>query len=395
MFPIVGRYHKADIDKDTGSGSYKIVSEKDFWDNSSAPIKSDLIVVCIDDYREITRQESNGDLILKLIKRQNKELGTGDIVLLKNNGAIDVLFSEDSNHNILFVTNRCNNRCIMCPQPPSEMDDIDYWQKINLKILDFIPTSTKTIGITGGEPTLMGDKLFVLLEKIITNLPQIDIDILSNGRAFAWVNYVSKFSSLDMSKVLFGIPLHSDYKAYHDFIAQSKGAYDQTLMGLYNLARYNLRIELRVVLTKQSVIRLKQLSRFIYNYLPFCEHVAFMGMEYIGYAPKNDSLVWISPNEYMEDLSDALDYLILNGVNVSIYNLPLCLLPQRFWVLSRKSISDWKRVFPEQCADCQVVDQCGGLFFASLRKMADFIQPILDPQVELRGEIEGVPCNGN
>lgn len=34
-------------------------------------------------------------------------------------------FDISSNDNTLFVTEQCNNRCIMCCQPPQTADDID------------------------------------------------------------------------------------------------------------------------------------------------------------------------------------------------------------------------------------------------------------------------------
>ncbi|MDP2338821.1 MAG: 4Fe-4S cluster-binding domain-containing protein [Bacteroidota bacterium] len=89
----------------------------------------------------------------------------------------------DSNDNSLFVTAQCNNRCLMCSQPPLNRNDIDKLFEKNLLILDAAPSGLKDIGITGGEPTLLEEKLFDLLEKINSKLPDTQIHILSNGRA--------------------------------------------------------------------------------------------------------------------------------------------------------------------------------------------------------------------
>ncbi len=49
---------------------------------------------------------------------------------------------------------------------------------------------------------------------------------------------------------------------------------------------------------------------------------------------------------------------------VSIYNLPLCILPQRLRRFARRSISDWKNVYAPECGDCALRQNCAG-FFAS------------------------------
>lgn len=91
----------------------------------------------------------------------------------------------NSNDNALFITSQCNNRCVMCCQPPLLRNDHDgYFQK-NMALIDSAPRELRSIGITGGEPTLLGDRLFELLRHIRTKLPETEIHLLTNGRAFA------------------------------------------------------------------------------------------------------------------------------------------------------------------------------------------------------------------
>lgn len=91
----------------------------------------------------------------------------------------------NSNDNALFITSQCNNRCLMCCQPPLLRNDLDgYFQK-NMALIDSAPRELRSIGITGGEPTLLGDRLFELLRHIRMKLPETEIHLLTNGRAFA------------------------------------------------------------------------------------------------------------------------------------------------------------------------------------------------------------------
>lgn len=270
-----------------------------------------------------------------------------------------------SNDNSLFVTAQCNNRCLMCSQPPLRRDDIDELFEKNLGIIDSAPSELKDIGITGGEPTLLGDKLFELIEKIQQKLPYIQIHILSNGRVFKDKNYTKKLAWTGKGQLLLGIPLHSDYLHDHDYIAQAKGSYNDTLKGLYNLAESGIRIELRIVINKINYPRLPQLSDFIYKNLPFVSYVSFMGLEDTGYSIKNHNKVWVNPQDYRLQLENAVFNLATWGMDVSVFNLPHCCLQDTIHEFARKSISDWKVKYMPCCDKCIVRDDCSGLFSTS------------------------------
>ena len=57
-------------------------------------------------------------------------------------------FDISSNDNTLFVTEQCNNRCIMCCQPPQTADDIDALFQENIKRIKTAPKTLPIIGIT-------------------------------------------------------------------------------------------------------------------------------------------------------------------------------------------------------------------------------------------------------
>jgi len=271
----------------------------------------------------------------------------------------------NSNDNSLFVTSQCNNRCLMCSQPPLCKNDIDFHFQRNLSLISTAPKSITDIGITGGEPTMLGIKLFDLIKEIRNHLPNTLIHILSNGRAFADILYTNIFSSVGTDNLLLGIPLHSDYSGDHDFITQKVNSYDETMKGLYNLDRYRLDIELRIVINKINYTRLPKLSAFIYKNLPFVKYISFIGMENTGYSIKNHKFIWIDPTEYKDELEYAVNELAGWGMNVSIFNLPLCLIKENLYPHARKSISDWKTTYLTCCNSCQLKNECCGLFNTS------------------------------
>lgn len=303
-------------------------------------------------------------------------LDEGDIVVISEDGNVNTLYRVNANQNTLMATERCNSNCLMCSQPPKDREDIPRLFEINSKLVKLIPKDCPELGISGGEPTLMGELFFDLLKLINLELPETSVHILTNGRTFAWDMLAKKLDEFDTSRIMFGIPLYSDFYQEHDYIVQAKDAFHQTILGIHNLERYNQRVEIRIVLHKQSIPRLKKLSEYIYKNLPFVEHIAFMGLEFIGYTPHNIEKLWIDPFDYQHLLSDSVEYLSSKGLNVSIYNTPLCLLPKSSWEFARKSISDWKNDYMEECMKCSVKEQCGGFFSWNLKKSSEFIKAI-------------------
>lgn len=304
-----------------------------------------------------------------------EHLEDGDIVSVGNDGNINTLYRINSNHNTLLATERCNSNCLMCSQPPRDRNDIPILYEIHKKLIPLIPKDCVELGVSGGEPTLMGELFFSLMEQLKVELPNTEIHVLTNGRSFAWNHMAEKLGQINNRRLMLGIPVYSDYYQVHDYIVQAENAFYQTILGLHNLSRYDQRLEVRIVLHKQSIPRLTKLARYIYKNLPFVEHVAFMGLEYIGYTPKNIDKLWIDPYDYQNELSEAVEYLASQGMHVSIYNTPLCVLPERVWKYARKSISDWKNDYLPECKDCSKLNDCGGLFTWNLKKHSEYIKP--------------------
>lgn len=292
-----------------------------------------------------------------------------DIVVLQpKTGFIRTLYRPDSAHNALFMTERCNSNCLMCSQPPKDKDDTEQFTEINLELLRLMPSTVTYLGITGGEPTLLRHRLFRILRALREKLPNTDVHMLTNGRSFAWHAFTRDFVEANHPRLVLGIPLYSDSSTAHDHIVQAKHAFDQTVMGLHQLARHNVPVEIRVVLHRLTIPRLAHLAEYLYRNFPFVVHVALMGLEPTGYMPRNKEQLWIDPVDYQDQLERAVEILATRGMNVSIYNTQLCLLRPSLWKFARKSISDWKNVYLPECENCTALEQCGGLF-QSAQKM--------------------------
>jgi len=254
--------------------------------------------------------------------------------------------------------------------------------------------ATSLLTNTGGEPTLLGEGLARILARLKKRFPKTHVQMLTNGRLFAYPDLVRELASVGHPSFISAIPLYADVAHVHDYIVQARGAFDQTIAGLYNTARFGLQTEVRVVLHKQTIPRLLPLMEYIYRNLPFVSHVALMGLENMGYVKKNWDILWIDPLDYMKTLQHAVRHLFYRGMNVSIYNLQLCLLPKDIWPFSRKSISDFKNIYLVECENCAVKNFCGGLFLSCKSRHSDGIH-CLNTKPEDVDSIFGNGCVNN
>ncbi|MBE0462196.1 MAG: His-Xaa-Ser system radical SAM maturase HxsC, partial [Halomonadaceae bacterium] len=286
----------------------------------------------------------------------------GDVIVVSpGSPVVRVLYRRGSNSNLLFMTDRCNSLCLMCSQPPKDIDDAWHVDE-NLRLMGLIDSGEEQLGISGGEPTIYRDGLLEILFKAKEMLPEKSLHLLSNGRLLNDPTWITDLRQIDHPQLTWGVPLYADNAHDHDHVVQAPGAFSETMQGIYNLARANQRIEIRVVLSRLTTRRLPELAYFIFRNMPFVEHVALMGVENMGLAKKHYEELWIDPMDYQEELSQAAHFLDARGMNVSVYNLPLCVLKPSLMPFYRQSISDWKNLFIDTCQSCAGVARCAGFF---------------------------------
>jgi len=306
-------------------------------------------------------------------------LQVGDI--LRANPAtheVRTLYRRRSRHNVLFFTERCNSRCLMCSQPPRAVQD-DHLVTEILQMIPWLDRSTPELGITGGEPTLLGDRLLDVLRSLRTHLPDTAVHMLSNGRQFRFAPFAQQVAAAHPNDFMVGVPLYADTAAQHDYVVQASGAFEETIFGLLNLARVGVRIELRCVLHRATYDRLPQFARFVARNLPFVDQVSLMGLELMGFARSNLDALWIDPADYQAELEQAVETLDAATIPVQLFNLPLCVLRPSLIRFARRSISDWKNIYLPACTDCAARDQCGGFFASSTLRHSAHLKPISVP----------------
>ena len=173
-----------------------------------------------------------------------------------------VLWRQASRHNAFLVTDRCDHRCLMCSQPPKDVDDGWIIDEIR-ECLALLPPETATVGFTGGEPFLDWRRFIPLVQATQVALPTASIHVLTNGRAFSRAEVVAAWSRLDRDRACVGIPIYSAVNAIHNYVVQSHHALDETVLGILRLKDKGNRVEVRVVLHRLTVARLVETSEWL------------------------------------------------------------------------------------------------------------------------------------
>lgn len=293
-------------------------------------------------------------------------------------GEIFVYYNSESDDNTIFITNKCNSNCIMCPvsdvaRKTSDIKDINQI----MKICKQIPSDTPHITITGGEPFMLKKDIFIMFEYMKEYLNDIEYLLLTNGRIFADDEYFELFLKSAPDNLMIGIPIHGYDDITHDGITRSKGSFKQTKKGIKKLLAAGIRIEIRIVVSKLNISFINEIADLIIREFKGAYSIKVMGLEMLGNARINFDKVWIDYNEAFSKSKEAIEKMIMHGFDVGLYNFPLCCVDSRFWNIAEKSISDYKVRFLEECEICRKKELCGGMFSGTYRLMKGYIKPII------------------
>ncbi len=300
----------------------------------------------------------------------------GDISTINTLAQLRVILSRNANHNTLLVTERCNNLCLFCSQPPKR--DNDQW------LLTYAAQALAAfnfegeIGISGGEPLIYGTEFLRFLDFVAEFAPRTRLHILTNGRAFSDLSLTQQIAQRTHHiELIFGIPLYSSIPSVHDELVGVKGAFSETVTGMINAGNLGIEMEVRFIPTQANVDELPALAEYISRVLSSVVQLSIMSLEPTGWAKKNWSMLYLSVDDYIESLHKAIRVAEISGLSPTLFNFPLCHLPQNLRPYAVKSISDWKNYYPKECEQCQLLASCGGYFTSSRGKYHQLARRII------------------
>lgn len=302
-----------------------------------------------------------------------------DVFEISEGGQAYQYYSNESEDNSFLITGKCNSNCIMCPATEnmrrkgrtSSIDNL-------LKIVNHIPSDVMHLTITGGEPFLVGTDIFTLFEAMKNKFVYTGFLLLTNGRVFAKAEYCLRLAESLPQQTVIGIPLHGYDPQSHDTVTQTQDSFLQTTVGLKNLLALGMNIELRVVISNITAPYLEKIAKLIIHEFYGIKSVKFIGLEMLGNAAINSNIVWIPYMQAFKSARNAILLLVNRGIDVGIYNFPLCSVEKSFWPICLKSITDYKVRYSDKCNCCVVRDACGGLFAGTYRLAECDLKPVVE-----------------
>lgn len=277
----------------------------------------------------------------------------------------------------LFITGQCNSNCVMCPSPDStRRNGVVRSVEDLLAEVECIPDDTEHITVTGGEPTLIGNGFFKIMQALNTRFPDMPVLYLTNARAFSVPSFGQAFAEQAKNIDTVAVPIHAHSAEAHDLITRSEGSFVQTIGGLKTLASSRANIEIRIVVSNLNLNELLETVNIVLRDAPRVNVLNFIALEMTGNAARNKADVWVGYREAFDAVKPCIQTLLEHGITVHLYNWPLCTVKRSHWNLVQKSISDYKVRFEGVCMECMAKELCGGQFAANAVGGYDSLSPI-------------------
>jgi MoaA/NifB/PqqE/SkfB family radical SAM enzyme len=280
--------------------------------------------------------------------------------------------------------NKCNNKCVMCTNEGGfarngsrhyglrpQVEKLERWLGGRGQVYLKNDDTRGAVSLTGGEPTIHPD-FFRLLAYFRRRLPEYGITLLSNGRRFADAEFARRFLKIAVPPFSVAVPVHSASPALHDKIAGVKGAFAQTLAGLRNLFPGGTGLEIRLVLHKLNIKKLKPLLAFLLDNFPDTRRYRVCAIHYEieGMSLANHRRLAISLKESAGALGAALP-LVKRFNDFRLYHFPRCLVRPELRPLCRVTLPPEDRVYTAKCRGCRARRGCLGLMAEYYKAFGD------------------------
>lgn len=349
----------------------------------------------------------------KIIKNENLQL----INNLKNEGIIvNEYQADDSLHIQWHLTERCNLKCSHCYQKNIETSELDI-KEMKRFVDHFIYVLKKqgmggSMSITGGEPLILGDKFWNLIQHIKSADLPIQTYVLTNG------TLITSQIAKKLAKYNIGCQISFDghNAKTHDNI-RGKGNFLKALQGAKNVIAIGMPVSIHCVIMKQNVDHAKDMINFcIKNNF---KRLTFSRLVLLGRGEKLKSQL-LSPSEvkkafktiyyftkkYNDKLSINTDRTLWcdidkniggtcpAGFSTLVINTDGSVYPCRrlpikvgniiensifeIWYGSEvmKNLRDRGKI--KKCGNCKLLEKCGGCRAIAYSYFGDYMAP--DPQ---------------
>ncbi|MDI6759046.1 MAG: radical SAM protein, partial [Candidatus Omnitrophota bacterium] len=160
------------------------------------------------------------------------------------------------------LTRVCNNQCLFCLDKEAQDGSVVPFEKVRLNLQKGRRLGIKRLVLSGGEPTL--HPVFFDIITLAKNLGYEHIQVISNGRMFAYFKFLRQAVKSGISEITFS--MHGHNRRLHDRQTKISGSFQQSLAGLLNALKIkSLIVSVDIVISKINVRQLADILKFFIN----------------------------------------------------------------------------------------------------------------------------------
>jgi len=274
------------------------------------------------------------------------------------------------------VTRDCNQKCIICSNPPNNRGL--SFEKAKKEVDELKSKGYGQVILTGGEPTLykkLPDLIKYCLKKKI--FPRI----ITNGQKIADLNYLKILKKAGLQH------LHLSVYSYRDDvqskISQNKNSLKNIKKALNNLEKIGgITVDINAAISKYNANHLFKTVSWLVEKHPFVKHFVFNNLDpFMNRASENPQVI-PRLNDFELELHKALEMLEKNEKTFRVERVPLCYLTdfERVSTETRKIVKnenrtiyfldqrgkltqeDWYYKKADYCRYCFLNKICAGLY---------------------------------
>lgn len=274
------------------------------------------------------------------------------------------------------VTRQCNQKCIICSNPPTERKLT--LQKAKEKINEIKKEGGEGLIITGGEPTVYPE-----LAKLISyaTIKGVFPRIITNGQKLADFAYLKSLRDAGLKHL--HLSIYSYKKEIQVALSKNKASLKNIIKALNNLAKLeNITVDINIAISKPNADHLSQTVNWLIENYPFVNHFVFNNLDpFMNRASENPALV-PRLHDFELEITRALKILTQKGKTFRIERVPLCYLAEfefactetrkivkqearTIYFLDQKSKNiqrKWEGKKAPSCQKCSLEKICAGVY---------------------------------
>lgn len=215
----------------------------------------------------------------------------------------------------------CNNMCSFCVQGDKRYKFKDKNTNELVRLMQIAARrSIRSIVFTGGEPTIREDLIYLV--KAAKRLGFSKIQIQSNGRMFAYLNYCKLLVRSGVTE--FSPAIHGSTAKLHEALVCSPGSFNEVVRGIKNLVKLKQFVLTNTVITKINYSDLPRIAKLLIKLGVNQYQFAFIHI--LGSAHKNRLSLVPKKSKIMPFVKRGLDMGRKAGVTAVTEAIPFCFM---------------------------------------------------------------------